>query len=98
MTRTPENRCSPSWRANVTLNGLNPPAWLFAVPAVNAGPKPWSQPEPIVKALEGSAGGLPLHGVSCEVVVYVPQADGVTSDALGPPKSFNFNSLKGSWG
>ena len=42
--------------------------------------------------------GVPLHGVSCEVVVYVPHAGGVTSAARGPPNRLSSISPSGSCG
>src|SRR5580700_3952199 len=80
------------------LNGLNAPAWLSVVPAVNDGLKFWPQLDPIVNSLDGSAGALPLHGVSCEVAAYVPHSDGVSSAARGPPNRSSLISLSGSCG
>ena len=63
-------RCSPSWRASVSENALDAPAWLFAVPAVNNGLKrplghaPPSGPESISRFEDCVTAGVPLHGVS----------------------------------
>ena len=52
----------------------------------------------VVKGLDGVAGGLPLYGVSCDIVVYVPHACGLLRTAFGPPRKRSLNSLNGSSG
>ena len=80
------------------LNGLNAPAWVSVIPAVNDGLKPSPQPESTVNSLDRSAGAPALHGVSCDVVVYLPQSDGVISAARGPPYRLSLISPTGSCG
>jgi hypothetical protein len=70
LTVTAPNPCSWSEREKVTLNGLNPPAWLLTVPAVNEGLNRCPpHPEVTWNELLGSTGVSLLHGVNLDVVV-----------------------------
>ncbi len=90
----------------VSVNGVKPPAWVLAEPAVKDGVNGGGfghgvppGPEVIWKGLEAgtvTASGfarLPDQGVNdARVSSYVPHDGGVVSDARGPPKSSSFSS------
>src|SRR5450759_3043881 len=97
-TVIPPSRCSPSWRENVTLNGLKPPAWLFVVPALNDGLNPPPHPVLMLNVSDGVTAGVPLQGVSDVWVWNVPHDGGVMNGARRPPKKCSFRSLNGSCG
>jgi hypothetical protein len=98
--------CWPSSRLIVIVNGLNPPAWILVVPAVNDGANgrlapghevPFG-PCSMLKDEDVFTGVLPSHGVNDARVVYVPHRDGVASGARSPPKKCSSRSSKGKSG
>ncbi len=97
----PFKNSSSSLRPNDSVNGLNPPAWLLVVPALNdglnCGPKQFSSTS---KLLVGSAFGVygVLHGSSSAVVVTGPHQRGFDNVARSPPCNVSFSSLNGTCG
>ena len=93
LTWMPERSCWRSSRANVSVNGLNCPAFGFDVPALNDGVNggldghapPW--PSQLTSNDEdGVASGVygVLHGVRSDVPVNVPQVCGVAKPGAQP--------------
>src|ERR1700743_1615386 len=86
--------CWPSSRLMVIVNGLNPPAWMLVVPAVNDGENgklgsgqgdPFG---PLVTSNVEEAFTLsaPDHGAYVALVLYAPHRAGLASGARSPPK------------
>src|ERR1700689_1744477 len=102
VTDTPPRSCSPSWRVNDIVNGLNAPANDSTVPAENPGANPNPSPaQPdTTNELDGIALGPDsgaLHGSNTLVVLAVPHDCGFASDARGPPDKVTRSSSTGCW-
>jgi hypothetical protein len=89
----------------VIVNGLNPPAWILAIPAVNDGENgngsehglPFG-PDTTSNVEVEPTGSLPVHGTIDALVVYAPHKAGVLNGARFPPKKCSSNVSNGSWG
>jgi len=88
------------------VNGVNAPAWMFVLPAVNDGENPSAPlghgeppgPEVILKLDDALTGAFPDHGVNDALVVYVPHSGGVERGARAPPKKCSLISSIGVCG